>query len=119
MFDGKATAGKLGQARSRSRQVRHGADELALTIDLEVRESHAAVCVASEVLQAAAKTVAEATESLRLAKASEQEGMGTQLDVLTEQATLTEARAALSQARFAAAVADAQLRRALGETAAE
>lgn len=118
VFDGKATAGKIGQARSRSRQVRLGADELALTIDLEVRESHAAVRVAGEVLQAAAKTVAEATESLRLAKASEQEGMGTQLDVLTAQATLTEARAALSQARFAAAVADAQLHRALGATAA-
>jgi len=119
VFDGKATAGKIEQARSRSRQVRLGADELALSIDLEVRESHAAVLLASEVIQAATKTVAEATESLRLAKASEQEGMATQLDVLTAQAALTEARAALSQARFGTAIATAQLRRALGDRATD
>ena len=119
LFDGKATAGKIEQARARTRQARLGADELALNIDLEVRESHAAVLLAGEMLQAAAKTVAEATESLRLAKASEQEGMATQLDVLTAQAALTEARAALSQARFGTAITAAQLRRALGETAIE
>ena len=88
---------------------------LALHIDLEVRESHAAVCVAGEVLQAATKTVAEATESLRLAKASEQEGMASQLDVLTAQAARTEARAALSHARFGCAVSDARLDRAMGD----
>lgn len=118
LFDGRATAGKVAQARSRQRQARLAADDLALSIDLEVRESHAAVAEAEQVLAAATQTVAEATESLRLAKASEQEGMATQLDVLTAQSALTEARATLSHARFGCAVTAARLHRATGDPAA-
>jgi outer membrane protein TolC len=116
IFDGRARAGKMIQARSRSRQAHLAAEDLSLSIDLEVREAHAAVTEARQLLVAADKTVVEATDSLRLAKASEQEGMATQLDVLTAQAALTEARSTLSHARFACTVAEARLNRAMGVT---
>lgn len=114
IFDGRERTGKLSQARSRSRQARIEAERLLLGINLEVRESHSALMEAEQILLASAKTVAEASESLRLAKASEQEGMATQLDVLTAQAALTEARSTLSHARFGCTLAEARLNRTMG-----
>lgn len=114
IFDGHARAGKLSQARSRSRQAQLGAESLLLGINLEVRECHSALVEAGQILVAAGRTVAEASESLRLAKASEQEGMATQLDVLTAQAALTGARSTLSHARYGCTIAEARLSRAMG-----
>ncbi|HOG93772.1 MAG TPA: TolC family protein [Opitutaceae bacterium] len=114
IFDGRATAGKVRQARSQVEQARLALEELALAIDVEVRLAHAALVEANELLTSAEQTVAQATESLRLAQARHAAGAATQLDVLTAQVALTEARSSFSQARHDQAVAVAQLQRASG-----
>lgn len=114
IFDGRATAGKVRQARSQARQLAHGADELTLAVDYQVRVAHAALEEAAELLLSAEMTVSRATESLRLARARQSAGAATQLDVLTAQTALTQARSTLSNARHDHQVAAAQLEKATG-----
>lgn len=116
IFDGRATAGKVRQARSQATQARLGEEELALAIDVEVRQAHSALTEASELVAASKKTVEQAQESLRLARARQQAGTATQLDVLSAQSALTLARSTQSQARYAYTVALAGLQRAIGAT---
>ena len=116
IFDGRATAGKVRQARSVAAQTKLSTREVSLAIDVEVRQAHSTLIEAVELLAASEKSVEQAEESLRLARARQQAGMATQLDVLAAQSALTEARATRSQARFSHVVATAALRRALGET---
>ncbi len=115
VFDGRATAGKVRQARSRAEQSRLATQELGLSIDVEVRQAHSTLLEAIELLEASEQTVGQAEESLRLARARQQAGTATQLDVLAAQSALTEARAVRSQARYGHVVALASLRRAIGE----
>ena len=56
----------------------------------------------------------QAEEALRLAEARSEAGSGTQLDVLSAQTALTEARATQIQALHDYAVARARLERAVG-----
>jgi outer membrane protein len=114
IFDSKATAGKVTQARSREQQARYAVEETQLAIELEVRTAYSRVVEAREVLRASEQVVTQARESLRLAQARYQAGMATQLDVLSAQSALTRARSNLAQAQHDHAVASASLQRATG-----
>jgi len=114
IFDGRATEGKVRQARSQAEQSRLAEEELALAIDVEVRQAHSTLIEADELVVASDKTVEQAEESLRLARARQQAGTATQLDVLAAQAALTEARSTRWQACYAYTVAVAGLTRAVG-----
>lgn len=114
IFEGRATAGRVTQARSRANQARHAAEERNLAVDVEVRQAHSALTEAVELLASSEKVVAQARESLRLARARYEVGTTTQLDVLQAQSALTEARSNLAQAQHAHAVAQAALLRAMG-----
>jgi outer membrane protein TolC len=118
IFDGRATAGRVTQARSRVNQARYGAEELQLTVDVEARQAHSALTEASELLVSSNKVVEQARESLRLSQARFQAGTATQLDVLTAQSQLTLARSNLAEAQHGYAVALASLNRAIGLTTA-
>ena len=63
------------------------------------------------------KTVEQAEESIRLAEARYRAGTGTQLDVLSAQTALTEARSNEIQALYDYNVALANLERSTGSTA--
>lgn len=114
IFDGRSTAGRVTQARSRVNQARYGAEELQLAVDVEVRQAHSALTEASELLVSSNKVVEQARESLRLSQARFQAGTATQLDVLTAQSQLTLARSNLAEAQHGYAVALASLDRAIG-----
>lgn len=114
IFDSKATAGKVTQARARAQQTRHTLEEAQLAVEFEVRTAHANLGEAAEVLRATAQVVAQARESLRLAQTRYQAGIATQLDVLSAQSALTKARSSLAQAQHDYAVALASLERATG-----
>lgn len=117
IFDSKATAGKVTQARSRAQQSRFALEERQLAVELEVRTAHASLVEASEVLHASEQVVTQARESLRLSQTRYQAGLSTQLDVLSAQSSLTEARSNLAQAQHDYAVALASLQRATGAPA--
>jgi len=114
IFDGRATQARIKQASAQTAQAMAARDELVLRIDLEVRNAHRKVAEAADLLDSAQKVIEEATESLRLAEARLSAGTANQLDVLTAQSALTEARSNLSQAQRDYAVSVAQLRQATG-----
>ena len=84
-------------------------------IELEVRSAYSNFIEAREVLESQKKVKEQAEEALRLATARSEAGTGTQLDVLSAQTALTEARTTEIQALHAYAVARARLERAMGE----
>ncbi len=115
IFDGRATAGRVMQARSQYEQARLTTESQTLGIDVEVRQAYSALQEADELVQATLKTVDQARESLRLATARFNAGTATQLDVLTSQVALSQARLNELQSNYNYNVALASLRKAIGQ----
>ena len=114
IFEGRATASRVTQAKARVNQARYGAVELALGVEVELRHAHSSLTEAKELLASMEKVVAQARESLRMARARYEAGTATQVDVLLAQSALTEAHSNLVQAQYSYAVAKASLVRAMG-----
>lgn len=114
LFDGALTRGKVTEARARLDQARLETEDLVRRIELEVRTAYSGLIEAWEVMESQKKVVEQAEEALRLARARADAGTGTQLDVLSAQTALTEARTTDVRARRDYAVALARLERAIG-----
>lgn len=114
LFDGLLTKGKVDQARAELAKAELDAADSWRAVELEVREAYSAYLQARELLDAQKKTVEQAVESLRLAEARFRAGSGTQLDVLSAQTALTEARSNEVQALYDYHVALATMDRATG-----
>ncbi len=114
IFDGRATAGRVAQARSLLEQARLTLGDAQLTVDVEVRRAISSLQEADELAAASRRVVEQADESLRLANARFGAGSATQLDVLTAQTDLTTARLNQLQAYYSHTIAVARVRRALG-----
>jgi outer membrane protein TolC len=114
LFDGRRTEGRVQSAQARYDLAGVELDDAARRIELEVRVAYSTFTEAGEVLKSQAKVVEQAEEALRLASARADAGTGTQLDVLTAQTTLTDARNTLAQALHEYAVARARLEHAIG-----
>jgi outer membrane protein len=115
IFDGRATAGRIVQAKSALAQSKLSLDETALAIEVQVRQAYSSLVEAWELVQASGKTVEQAQEALRLANARYGAGSATQLDVLTSQVSLTDARLNQLQANYGYNVALAGIRQAIGQ----
>ncbi|NQU10721.1 TolC family protein [bacterium] len=114
LFDGLLTKGKVDQARAELAQAELDLADQRRTIELEVRQAYSDYVQARELIQAQVKTVEQAEEGLRLAEARFRTGTGTQLDVLSAQTALTEARSNTVQALYDYNTAVARLERAAG-----
>lgn len=114
IFDGRATAGQVMQARSQLEQIRLSYAESQLTVDVDVRRAISDLQQSTELAEASQKVVAQAEESVRLANARYAAGTATQLDVFQAQVDLTTARLNQVQAYYSFNIAAAQLRRAMG-----
>jgi outer membrane protein len=114
IFDGLATRGKVAQAKAAHEKSRVELDDTGSKIELEVRTSYSTLIQAGEVLESQKKVQEQADEALRLAKSRADAGTGTQLDVLSAETALTEARTTQIQAQYDYAVAVAKLERAIG-----
>jgi outer membrane protein TolC len=114
VFDGRATAGKVAQARSVLAQTKLTTAEQQLAIDVEVRRAHSTLQEAVELVTASKAVGEQAEESVRLAKARFDAGTATQLDVLQAQVDLTTARTNEVEALYNHTVALASLRKAMG-----
>ncbi len=115
IFDGRATAGRVTQARSRLEQTKLSLTEARLAAEVEVRRAFSEWQQASELAEVSARVIQQATEAVRLANARYTAGSGTQLDVLAAQVELTTARTNQIQAYYGYNVAVASLRRAMGQ----
>jgi len=115
IFDGRATAGRVAQARSVVEQSRLAETEAQLAAEVEVRRAFSDWQQATELADASQKVVEQATEAVRLANARYSAGTSTQLDVLQSQVDLTTARTNQLQAYYGYNVAVASLRKAIGQ----
>jgi outer membrane protein TolC len=116
LFDGMLTHGKVTEARAQLQEANLDYADTRRQVELEVRQAYSDYLQTLELIEAEKKTVEEAEESLRLAEARFQAGTGTQLDVLSAQTALTEARSNVIQALHDYNVAIATLERATGMT---
>jgi len=116
IFDGRATAGRVAQARSLLEQAKLSAAEAQLIVDVDVRRAVSNFQQASELAEASKKVIEQAEEAVRLANARFNAGTATQLDVLTSQVDLTTSRLNQLQAFYNYNVAVATLRKAMGLT---
>lgn len=114
IFDGRATAGRVSQARSQLELAKLSVAEAQLSVDVDVRRSISTYQQATELAEASKKVVEQAEEAVRLANARFGAGTATQLDVLTSQVDLTTARLNQLQAYYSYNVAVANVRRAMG-----
>jgi outer membrane protein len=115
LFDGQLTRGKVMEAKARYEQAQLDVDESGRSIELEVRTDYSNFLEARELLDSQKMVQDQAQEALRLAEARHSAGTGTQLDVLSAQTALTQARTTQVQALHDYALARARLQRALGE----
>ncbi len=116
IFDGLRTRGRVLEATANYERAGVDLDDEARRITLEVRTAYSNFIQAREVLESQKQVVDEAEEALRLARARYEAGTGTQLDVLSAQTALTEARSTQAQALHDYDVARARLQRAVGLT---
>ena len=115
IFDGLLTKGRVQQAQALLTRARVDVSDTARRIEQEVRTAYSTFIEAREVLESQRKVQEQAEEALRLAIARNEAGAGTQLDVLSAQTALTEARSTQVQALREYAVARARLERAIGQ----
>jgi outer membrane protein len=115
IFDGLYTKGKIDQAKALDRKAAFELEDVTRRVELEVRTGYSRFIEAREVLESQKKVQEQAEEALRLADVRSQAGSGTQLDVLSAQTALTEARSTQIQALYDYAVARARLERSIGQ----
>ncbi len=114
IFDGFLTKGKVAEAKAGLSGAAVELDNAERNIDIEVRTDYSNLIEAWETLESQKKVQEEAEESLRLAKVRNEAGTGTQLDVLSAQTSLTQARSTQIQALHDYDVARARMERAIG-----
>lgn len=114
IFDGRAAAGRVVQARSQLAQARLASEEAELDVSVEVRRSLSSLQEADELASASKRVVEQAEEAVRLADARYAAGTATQLDVLQARNDLTTARLNQVEAFYRYNVARATVRRAMG-----
>jgi outer membrane protein len=114
IFDGRATIGHVIQTKAQLRQARLSTAQEELAVDVEVHQTLSSLQEATELVTASQQTSDEAAEALRLANSRFKAGSATQLDVLTSQVALTQARTNQLQANYTHLVAVANVRKAIG-----
>ena len=115
LWDSGLTRGKIRAAEARRAKARVETVDVARQIERQVRTAYNSWGEAKDILAAQQKVIEQGEEAVRLATARSAAGTGTQLDVLSAQTALTEARSTYSLAVRDHAVAWARLERAMGD----
>lgn len=115
IWDFGLTQGKVKAAKAVREKARIDVDDLYRKVEQEIRTAHSNRIQARETLESQGKVIEQGQEALRLAVARSEAGTGTQLDVLSAQTALTDARTTYVQALHDLVVAQQRLERAMGE----
>jgi outer membrane protein TolC len=115
IFDGFFTRGRVAEAVARRAQIGHNTDELARQIHLQVRSAWARMTESRNILNLQATNVEGAVRAEELATTRYNTGTGSQVEVLSAQTALTDARDFYATALHNYSVAYSQLLRATGE----
>jgi len=114
LFDGRATEGKVAEARAQLRQVEMGQRVLELGVKTQVEQAVLTLRAAEKKIAAEAANVEAAQKSYDVAKARYSVGLATNLDVMDAHAQLSQAKAQRLAAIHDYNLAWAQLEAALG-----
>ena len=112
IFRGGRTRGAVSQAIADNNQARLAEQQMRDDIVLEVEEAYDRLLQAKKALEIQGNTIAQAEEGLKIANLRYESGVGTQLEVLSAQAALTQAREILAEATFSFRTAKAGLKKA-------
>jgi HAE1 family hydrophobic/amphiphilic exporter-1 len=111
-FEGGRTRAEVGAARADHNKARLNAAQVHDNVRLEVEAAYDRLIQAKKSLDAQVETIAQADEGLRIATLSYDQGVGTQLEMISAQTALTQARQSLAQALFSFRQARSDLKRA-------
>ncbi|HCP90447.1 MAG TPA: hypothetical protein DIT76_00135, partial [Spartobacteria bacterium] len=100
VWDSGETYGRVKQQRALLSEAKITYDDDVRQVELEVQQAYSNLQQNRELIQSTEKTVEQAQEAERLAKARLDAGAGTQLDVLNSQVQLTTAQSTRLQALF-------------------
>ena len=111
IFDGGATYGRTKQAKAQLEEAKVNYDDAVRQVDVEVQQALDQVRESQDTIISQQKAIEEAQEALRLAQERLSAGAGVQLDVLSAQVALTQARTTMVQAQYNYNIAMAQFDR--------
>ena len=115
IFSGGRTGGEVGLRKVDYEQAKLSARDAEDVIRLQVEQAYDRLAQAIQSLEAVKGTVEQAEEAYRIARLRFESGMGTQLEVLSSQAALTQARNSAANAEFNYNTAQAELTKATGQ----
>lgn len=115
IFDGLLTAGKVQEARARRDQIGHNTDDFRRRVYLDVRTAWERMKQARVILEVQGGNVKAAGRTIELAETRFNTGSGTQVETLSAQTAMTDARDFYATALRNYSVAYSQLLRATGE----
>ena len=115
IFDGFLTKGRVDEAVARRGKAGEAKAETTRIVELQVRSAWSDLRTAAAVLDAEGKNVDKAVRALELVQIRFDEGAATQVEVLSAQTALVDARTTYVQGLRDYSVARARLLRATGE----
>ncbi len=104
----------MRKAKVDRQQAELGYEKMREQVEFEVRDAYLRYSEAVERLQSQRKTIEQADEGLRIARIRYQNGVGTQLEILSSESALTLARTNYVQATHDVALAVYRLQRVTG-----
>lgn len=116
LFNGGTRWSKVQQAKIARKQADYGYEALKDAIMLDVEQNYLKLVEAENNINSQQKTVVQAEEASRLAKIQYREGTITNLQANQIQISLTAAKANYLQALFSYTLAQAGIKRAVGES---
>lgn len=114
LFDGRANAGRVQQARAEKRREEFRLSQLREDIRLEVQQASQALNAARERIRASEANVNRAERALQIAQTRFENGLSTQVELNDAELAVTRARSNRARALHAYAVARARLMAATG-----
>jgi len=112
IFRGGRTRGAVTQAVADHSQARLARAQTVDDIKLEVEEAYDRILQAKEALDIQGNTIAQAEKGMEIANLRYESGVGTQLEVLSAETALRDARRILAEALFSFRQAKAGLKKA-------
>lgn len=112
IFKGFRQSGQIAYRKADYNEARLHAAQVRDDVALEVESAYDRLIQAKKSLDVQGETIAQAEEGLKIADVRYQSGVGTQLEVLSAQTALTQARTALAEALFGFRAARSALKKA-------
>ena len=114
IFDGFTTTAEIRKAKTDYQNTSLSLEQLKQQVELDVRQAYYTYQESGERLKAQQKTIDQAEEGLKIARLRYQNGVGTQLEILSAETALTQAKTNYVQATHDAAAAVYGLLRVTG-----